>query len=241
MFFGAHCDDNELAAGGLMRMLADRGHEVVSVYATTHRGDREFFGRPEDAVRRGESSAACEILGAKPHFFPFDHAELEKPFADKKILSEIIDWLYKAQPDIVVTHWPLDSHPNHQVAGMSTWMAYDMLGRSEGAGGASNRDGKKSWNLYYYETNTFTARDARQTIGFRPNAYIDVENARETKKKAIDCLKSQSPEELWKIHDNMKIERGKECGVKYAEAFVLVEAKPGCPLLPVKVINKNEK
>ena len=233
VFFGAHCDDSELAAGGLMRMLADQGHEVISAYATTFRGERKFFGRPEDTVRRAESSAACKILGTTPHFFPYDHAELENPFPNVKTLNEILEWLNEVKPDIVVAHWPLDTHPNHQAVGMSTWMAYDHLGRSEG------EDHKQSWNVYYYETNTFTDREERQTIGFRPNVYVDVEAVRDTKKKAIECLKSQTPEELWKIHDNMHTERGKQCGAKYAEAFVLVEAKPGCPLLPVKVIKKK--
>jgi len=216
-----------------MRKLADQGHEVISAYATTFRGDRKYNGRPEDTVRRAESSAACKILGAKPHFFPYDHAELEAPFASKKTLSEIHDWLHKIQPDVVVAHWPLDTHPNHQVVGMSTWMAYDHLGRDEGP---KDPDRSKSWNLYYYEVNTFTDRDALQSIGFRPNLYLDVGPVYKIKKQAIDCLKSQNPEALWAVHDNMHIQRGKQCGVKYAESFLLVEPKPGCPLLPVEFL-----
>lgn len=229
MFFGAHCDDSELGAGGLMRKLADAGHEVISAYATTFRGDRKYKGRPEDEVRRAESSASCKILGAKPHFFPYDHAELEAPFASKKTLTEIHDWLHEIQPDIVVAHWPLDTHPNHQVVGMSTWMVYDPVGKD-------NESGKKSWNLYYYEVNTFTDRAELQTIGFRPNLYLDVGPVYKAKKEAIHCLESQTPEALWTIHDNMHIQRGKECGVKYAEAFILVDPKPGCPLLPVEFL-----
>jgi len=233
VLFGAHCDDSELAAGGLMRKLADQGHEVISAYATTFRGDRKFAGRPEDTVRRAESGAACKVLGAKPHFFPYDHAELETPLAGQKTLAEIIGWLHEVKPDIVIAHWPLDTHPNHQTVGMSTWMAYDHLGRSEG------EEHKQSWNVYYYETNTFMDRAQRQTIGFRPNVYIDVTTVRDTKKIAIECLTSQTPENLWATHDNMQVERGKECGVKYAEAFVLIEAKPGCPLLPVNILQKK--
>jgi N-acetylglucosamine malate deacetylase 1 len=238
---GAHCDDCELGAGGLMRMLADQGHEVISAYATAFRRGRMVDGKPEGVVRRGESTAACRILGAKPYFFPFAHEDLENPFADKETLGKITTWLDQMQPDVVVAHWPLDTHPNHQVVGMSTWMAYDHLGRGRGgveSAGKANET-KKSWNLYYYEVNTFTNHEALQTLGFQPNLYLDVGKVRDTKKRAVDCLKSQNPPALWTIHDHMHVERGKECGAKYAEAFFLVEGKPGCPLLPLPFLHKR--
>ena len=37
----------------------------------------------------------------------------------------------------------------------------------------------------------------------------------------------------------MQHNRGAECGVKDAEAYFLVEAKPGSPLLPVKFLTKS--
>ena len=58
------------------------------------------------------------------------------------------------------------------------------------------------------------------------------------KRQAIDCLKSQDPVTGWAVHDSMHAKRGKQCGVPYAEAFRLVEAKPGCPLLPVPLVKK---
>jgi hypothetical protein len=36
----------------------------------------------------------------------------------------------------------------------------------------------------------------------------------------------------------MQQNRGAECGVKDAEAYFLVEAKPGSPLLPVKFLSR---
>ena len=235
IFFGAHCDDNELGAGGLMRMLADQGHEVISAYATAFRRGRMIDGKPEDVVRRAESTAACRILGATPRFFPYAHEELEKPFADKKTLSEIIAWFEKIQPDIVVAQWPLDTHPNHQVVGMSTWMAYDHAGRVWGVEGPNAVKTKKGWNLYYYEVCTFTKPEDVETLAFQPNAYFDIGKVRDVKRKAVDCLTSQGPAAGWVDQERIHAKRGKECGVPYAEAFFLVEAKPGCPLLPVPV------
>ncbi len=237
VFFGAHCDDSELGAGGLMRMLADQGHEVISAYATAFRRGRRIGDQPENIVRRAESTAACKILGATPYFFPFAHEQLEKPFADKETLVQIIDWFNSVRPDIVVAHWPLDTHPNHQVVGASAWMAYTHDSRNSGPAAAA--DQAKSWNLYFYEVNTFTPPNELQTLGFHPNCCVDVGRVRQSKKEAIDCLKSQDPAALWRIHDNMQRQRGAECGVEYAEAFFLVEAKPGCPLLPVPLVTNR--
>ena len=157
-----------------MRMLADQGHEVISAYATAFRQGRMIDGKPEEAVRRAESTAACKILGVTPYFFPYRHEDLEKPFADKKTLSEIIDWFDKVQPDIVVAHWPVDTHPNHQVVGMSALMAYNQSGRIWGAEDPKAPNAKKSWNLYFYEVNTFTKRDEIETLAFTPTAYLDI-------------------------------------------------------------------
>jgi N-acetylglucosamine malate deacetylase 1 len=237
VFFGAHCDDNELGAGGLMRMLADQGHEVISAYATAFRRGRMIDGKSEDEVRRAESAAACKILGATPYFFRYAHEELEKPFADKKTLDEILDWFDETKPDIVVALWPVDTHPNHQVAGMSALMAYNQSGRIWGVEVSKAPKPKKSWNLYFYEVNTFTKRDDIETLAFSPNAYLDIGKVRDRKRKAIDCLKSQDPVTGWAVHDAMHAERGKQCGVRFAEAFHLIEAKPGCPLLPVPILS----
>ena len=171
----------------------------------------------------------------QPHFFPYAHEELEKPFAEKKTLGEIVAWLENIQPDIVVAQWPLDTHPNHQVVGMSTWMAYDHAGRVWGVEGPNAVKAKKGWNLYYYEVCTFTKPEDVETVAFHPNAYVDIGKVRDVKRKAVDCLKSQGPEAGWVDQERIHARRGKECGVPYAEAFFLVEAKPGCPLLPVPV------
>ena len=228
VFFGAHCDDPELGAGGLMAMLSQAGHEVISAYGTTHRGERKINGQPEDTVRRAESTAACKILGATPKFFPYPHEAL---FADPPTIEAVKQWLDEVKPDIVVAHWPLDMHPNHHVVASLVWQCYNHQGRAAG--------GPPSWNLYFYEVNTFTPPEQLQTLGFQPQWHLDIEKVRDIKHRAIDCLVSQLPDELWKVHDNMHRQRGAERGVKYAEAYFLVEAKPGCPTLPVRFLEEK--
>jgi LmbE family N-acetylglucosaminyl deacetylase len=203
-------DDPESGAGGLIATLTRQGHEVICAYGTSFRSDRRFFGKSEGEVRKEEATAACKVLGAKPKFFSYSHEEL---VADGAILIEVASWLAEVKPDIVVTHWPLDTHPNHHVVSSLVWRAYQRRG---------------GWNLYFFEVMT-----DQQTIGFAPDLFLDIAPVRDVKQRSLDEHKSQGPEEIWQVHERMHRRRGAECSVEYAEAYRLVEAKKGCPLLPV--------
>lgn len=213
--FGAHPDDPESGAGGLIATLTKQGHEVICAYGTAFRGDRRIAGRPEAEVRRAEATAACKVLGATPRTFPFAHESL---VADEATLKVVSAWLDEIKPDVVVTHWPLDTHPNHHVVSSLVWRCYRRQG---------------GWNLYFFEVMT-----DRQTIAFRPELYLDIAPVRDLKRRALDEHRSQGPEEIWKAHEAMQRRRGAECGVEFAEAYSLVEAKPGCPLLPVRFLGR---
>jgi len=214
--FGAHPDDPESGCGGLIALLTKAGHEVVVGYSTCYRDGRKIGKEPEGVVRRREATAACRILGAKLHFFDYAH---EKLVADEAALEAVSAWLKRVKPDVVVTHWPLDTHPNHHVTSSLVWQSY-----LRGA----------SWTLYFFEVMT-----DQQTLGFRPGLYLDIAGVRALKKKALDCHESQQPAEIWKVHDAMHRRRGAEAGVKYAEAYILVQKKDG-PLLPLSFLHPKE-
>ncbi len=214
--FGGHPDDPESGAGGLIAVLAQQGHEVILAYGTVFRGGRQFFDRPEAEVRREEATAACKVLGATPKFFPFAHETLQ---ADAATVRTVTAWLDDVKPDIVVTHWPLDTHPNHHVVSSLVWQRYQRKG---------------GWNLYFFEVMT-----DQQTLGFQPDLYLDLEPVRDLKRRALLEHKSQSPEAIWTAHERMHRNRGAECGVIHAEAYRLLEAKPGCALLPVTFLHRK--
>jgi N-acetylglucosamine malate deacetylase 1 len=214
--FGGHPDDPESGAGGLIAALTRAGHNVIVAYGTAFRGDRQFFGRPEGGVRRAEASAACQILGATPKFFPYAH---EKLTADQETVNAVSAWLGEVKPEIVVTHWPLDTHPNHHAVSSLVWQCYKRQG---------------GWNLYFFEVMT-----DQQTIAYDPELYLDIGEFRAIKQKALDEHKSQNPASIWQSHEKMHRRRGNECGVTFAEAYSLVEAKDGCPLLPVSFRKKS--
>ena len=214
--FGAHPDDPESGCGGLIAQLTGKRHEVIVAYATCFRGERKIGKEPEATVRRREATAACQILGAKPHFFDYAHEKLQ---ADAATLEAVSAWLKKVRPDVVVTHWPLDTHPNHHVTSSLVWQCYLA---------------EKSWSLYAFEVMT-----DRQTQAFRPELYLDIEGVRPLKRRALDCHQSQKPDAIWEVHEAMHRRRGRECGVKHAEAYVLLGRPKNGRLLPVAFLPRK--
>lgn len=211
---GAHPDDPESGTGGLISLLSKEGHEVVVVYAVTYRTGRKYFDLPEKEVRQKEATSACEILGAKPVFFDYAAGEF---YADQAAIQNFDTFLKEQQPHIVLTHWPVDTHPDHEAISTLVWRAYQRQG---------------GWNLYYFEVNA-----GHQTLAFTPNTYVDIVPVRDQKYEALMRHTSQKPDTIWADHHHpMQLRRGKECGVAEAEAYHLVEAKPGAALLPVPTI-----
>jgi bacillithiol biosynthesis deacetylase BshB1 len=105
--FGAHPDDVELFAGGTMAKMAALGYSTGIVDMT--RGELGTRGTP--ALRAKESRAAARILGLKVR----DNLKLEDgnvvvtPAARLKVIRV----LRKYRPQIVLTHYWDDKHPDH--------------------------------------------------------------------------------------------------------------------------------
>jgi LmbE family N-acetylglucosaminyl deacetylase len=202
---GGHPDDPESGCGGTLAKLSAAGHDVTSVYLT--RGEAGIPGKSHDesaAIRSKEAEAACKLLNIKPHF-------LGQVDGNTIINNEWIDkmaaFIEQAKPDIVFTHWPIDSHKDHQAASILTTQAW-------------MRSGKK-FDLYYFEV-----LSGIQTVAFHPTDYVDITLTRETKRKAVYSHTSQHPETIYSHgHELMEQFRGLEAGYSAAEAFVFVGGK----------------
>jgi len=197
---GAHPDDPESGCGGTLAKFAGMGHAVTIIYLT--RGEAGIAGKSNDAsaaIRTREATEACTILKTKPVF--------AGQIDGDTILNN--DWVKKMQqlisdekPDIVFTHWPLDVHKDHQVASILTIQVWMRT--------------KEKFDLYFFEVCA-----GEQTIIFRPTDYVDISNVQEQKKKALYCHQSQDPPSIYDCgHAAMEDFRGREMGVKAAEAFV---------------------
>ncbi len=113
---GAHPDDPESGCGGTLARYAAAGHRVTIVYLT--RGEAGIPGKTHveaAAIRTAEAEAACRILGAKPVFAgQIDGATEVTPERTRAFTAMLLD----DRPDVVLTHWPIDTHPDHQAASL---------------------------------------------------------------------------------------------------------------------------
>jgi N-acetylglucosamine malate deacetylase 1 len=209
---GGHPDDPESGCGGTLALYAAQGHRVSIVYLT--RGERGIPGRSESeaaAIRTAEAEAACGILGAKPVFAGQIDGGTELNRARVEAMSAILD---AESPDVVFTHWPIDTHMDHQIASLLTIRAY--VAKSRG------------FPLYFFEVNS-----GSQTMGFTPTHYVDITAVREKKKSALFAHKSQHGDAIYREHHEvMESFRGREVRAAAAEAFALLPSPKGSQKLP---------
>jgi len=197
---GGHPDDPESGCAGTLARYAALGHSVTVIYLT--RGEGGIKGKSNDeaaAIRSKEAEAACQILGAKAVFAGQIDGATEFTRARLDTFSKL---LMAEEPDVVFTHWPIDTHMDHQVASLLTI-------RTQMAN-------SKRFEIYFFEVNT-----GSQAQGFVPNVYVDVTPVLEKKKAALFAHVSQNGEGIWaKHHEIIATFRGREAGVTAAEAFV---------------------
>ena len=200
LVIGAHPDDPESMCAGTMLKLQAMGAEVVAVYLTS--GEAGIVGKTHEqarTIRQAEARKACEVLGVRAVFLTQidGNAEVNKErYAEMKALIEA------EQPDMVITHWPIDSHRDHRVCSILVYDAWRMTGRG--------------FDLYYSEVMT-----GMQTQNFTPSLWVDITDYRDKKIEAYLCHESQEIDGVIKeYHDTMERMRGMECQAKYAEAFV---------------------
>ena len=123
---GAHPDDPESVFGGTMLALKAEGWDVVSIYMT--KGEAGIPGKSYDeaaAIRKVEAENACKVLGVKPVFLTQIDGSSE---INKERYVEMREAIAAENPDIVFTHWPIDSHADHRVCSSLVYDAWRRLG-----------------------------------------------------------------------------------------------------------------
>ncbi len=205
---GGHPDDPESGCGGTLARYSAAGHSVTVVYLT--RGERGISGKSLDeaaAIRTREAEQACRILGASPRFAGQIDGATE---LNAQQIDRMTDLLKTERPGVLLTHWPVDTHRDHQVASLLAMRAWLALGQA--------------LPLYFFEVNA-----GHQTMAFRPTDYVDITPVADTKRRALVAHESQDGAAIDRVHhEPMARFRGREIGVTFAEAFVrLSRAKAG--------------
>jgi LmbE family N-acetylglucosaminyl deacetylase len=202
---GGHPDDPESGCGGALARFTNAGHDVTIIYLTT--GEAGIEGKTYDeaaAIRKQEAINACKILNAKPVFAGQIDGDT---IVNNEWLQKLQQLIKTESPDIVFTHWPIDSHKDHQCASLltvQTWMR-----------------AQQKFSLYFFEVCA-----GEQTMTFHPTDYVDINDTQEQKRKAVYCHTSQDPPGIYACgHAAMEEFRGREFGVKAAEAFVRMNGR----------------
>jgi len=202
---GGHPDDPESGCGGTLAKLRKAGHEVTMIYLTT--GEAGIPGTAQEkaaSIRKQEAINGARILDCKTVFAgQIDGATV----VDNEWVAKMAKLIDAESPDLVFTHWPLDDHKDHQVASLLTIQAW-------------NRSSKR-FALYFFEVCA-----GEQTFIFHPTDYVDITDTSEQKKKALYCHVSQDPPGIYNCgHASMEEFRGRELGVKAAEAFIRMNGR----------------
>lgn len=209
LVIGAHPDDPETCAGGLLALAADAGHDVTSVYLTTGEAGIPGTGAAEAAdIRRKEALRACSILGVKAVFLgEIDGATV----VDKARYENMAEFLREQKPDLVITHWPIDAHADHRACWNLVYGAW--------------LSGGKRFALYYME-----AMSGHQSQGFVPTDRVDIAPVLKRKHEACFAHASQgiTPESYDGefLHGQMERFRGIEVQRAYAEAYARQQHSP---------------
>jgi LmbE family N-acetylglucosaminyl deacetylase len=202
---GAHPGDPEFGCGGTMAKYAEAGHSVIFLYLTRgEAGDPSKSYAESASLRTKEAETACKALNVTPQFV--GQIDGNTILSNEKN-ADLLKIMQSLKPDMVFTHWPVDGHMDHQVAGLlalTSWMKMN-----------------KSFDLYFYEVNT-----GSETMAFTPDSYADITQQREKKKIAMFAHKTQDPVNVYNtFFKTMEEFRGLEANVKAAEAFMLFRKK----------------
>ena len=151
------------------------------------------------AIRTKEATEACDILGAIPVF-------LGQVDGDTKVnqteSQKLLRFLEKEKPDLLLTHWPIDTHRDHRACSALTYGAWLQL--------------EKKPMLYFYEV-----MSGNQTQQFSPTDFVNISSVVDLKHKACFAHSSQKIAANYpNDHGKMEIFRGLQNNSQYAEAFI---------------------
>jgi len=234
----AHPDDAEILVGGTLLHLKELGWEVGILTMTA--GDCGSLTIPAQELARtryAEAKAAAEFLGGEYLCAGLMDVEV---FCNAENLRRVVDCMRRFDPDVVLTHSPVEYMLDHEEAsrlarGASFALAmpnYDTRTNPPA------KLGRGTPALYYADP-----VEGKNPFGERvyPSFYVDITGQIQKKRDMLACHKSQR--DWLRSHHGLDeyLERmagwganyGRECGVEYAEGFRqhLGHAYPQEPIL----------
>lgn len=111
---GAHPDDADTSAGGLLTKLAKKGWEVRLLSVTDGSAGtyhKEMGGQPLAQIRRAEAAASGRLFGGRYDVLDHPDGRLEVNLANRE---ELIRYIRRFSPDLIITNRLNDYHADHR-------------------------------------------------------------------------------------------------------------------------------
>jgi LmbE family N-acetylglucosaminyl deacetylase len=220
----AHPDDTEILVGGTLFHLKDRGWELGIVTMTAGDCGSATVGREEIMrIRYAEAQAAAAYLGASYACAGLMDVEV---VYDAPNLRRVVDAMRRFDPDVVITHSPVDYMTDHEEASRLARGATfaQAVPNYETRQTPPAPRGRATPALYYADPS-----EGKDTMGRRtyPQFYIDISKTLPQKREMLSRHVSQR--EWLRAHhgideylDGMTAWAagyGSECGFAYAEGL----------------------
>jgi LmbE family N-acetylglucosaminyl deacetylase len=188
----AHPDDAEIWAGGTLARHVAEGDEALICSLAGDLG----------SLRAGEAGEGAAVLGAQVTLLSQTDRQMR---LNDDLVQALAELFTDYRPNVIVTHWEQDSHPDHVLTNTATRAAIVA------ASGLS----KELDLLLACDTYLSSGRDGM----FTPDMYVDISDVWDTKLAAIRKHASQDPEYYIQTIERQCWLHGARAKVRYAEGF----------------------
>jgi LmbE family N-acetylglucosaminyl deacetylase len=221
---GAHPDDVEFLMAGTLALLYKKGYIIhIATLCTGDKGSMELRNQEIASKRFQEATNAARLLNAT--YTCLGESDLNLTF-DNSTRYKVAELIRKVDPIIVMTHSPQDYMIDHQITADLVWDACFNASVPNYITGQANpaKPIKRIPYLFYSDALSGEDRFGRR---IEVDFYIDITSTINVKEEMLAQHESQR-EWLRLQHgiDQYILQmkewseaRGKEIGVKYAEAF----------------------
>jgi len=125
LVLGAHPDDAEFSAGGLLASHCEAGSTLKLVSVTNGQSGHQSVPSPELVLRRrAEATKAGQVIEADYVTWDFPDGSLQPTL---ELRLALIREIRSFRPDLVLTHRPFDYHPDHRAVGQAVQDASYMV------------------------------------------------------------------------------------------------------------------
>jgi LmbE family N-acetylglucosaminyl deacetylase len=217
---GAHPDDLDFSSAGTFAKWASENHDCYYLVCTDGSKGSDNPKMTEHKLRqlrKQEQKEAAKILGVKDVFF-LNHIDTQL-VADLGLKKEIVRYIRKLKPDIVVTMDPtfvysiergFINHTDHRAAGLATLDAVFPLARDRLTFKELEKEGLSPHKVSTIYMSRFE----------NPTEIVDISSTIDLKIKALLAHETQISEKATRYMRSFAKILGKKNGLEYAEGFV---------------------